>query len=379
MQENPNFTHVWDRFPHDRVINLQGGTRSGKSFSIIDFIINFCHKYPNAKMEIDIVRDTFTALKATAWKDFEGRLKAFGLYNPDYHNMTDHTYLLFGNVVSYYGADNGEKIHGRARDVLWVNEAQQFPEETVDQLFPRTRHRIICDFNPALGDEHWLDKYLEQYPPCITTYRDNPHLTPAQVADIEDRKDNRYWWAVYGSGQRAKTEGAIFERVEVGEFDTSLPFIFGQDYGFSNDPSTLVRVAVDKDSKRIYLEELLYEAGMTTDQLASVNKHHAGTSGLIVADCAEPRLINELKRNHGLNMKEAVKGAGSVREGIALMQNYTIIVTAASTNLRKELSKYRWHDKRSETPIDEWNHGIDAARYAVTHLLIKKSGQYFFG
>jgi len=374
---NPNFTHLWDRFPTDRVVNLQGGTRSGKSWSVIDFLINYCHHYKG--LEIDIVRDTFTALKATAWKDFEARLNQFNLYHPRHHNKTDHSYELKGNLISYYGADNPDKIHGRSRDILWINEAQQFPQETVDQLMPRTRHRIICDFNPALGDEHWLDPYLERYPPIVTTYRDNPHLTPSQVEDIESRQDNKYWWAVYGSGQRAKTEGVIFENYCTGEFDNSLPFIFGQDYGFSTDPSTLVKVAIDKDAKTIYLHECLYEAGMTTDALANVNLHHAGNSGLIVADCAEPRLITELKRNHGLNMKEAVKGSGSVREGIALMLNYRLVVTPTSKNLLRELSKYRWHDKRSETPIDDFNHCIDAVRYAVTNLLTKPQGKYYFG
>jgi len=375
---SPNFTHLWERIAHDRVINLQGGTRSAKSWSVIDFLIDYCHKYKG--VEIDIVRDTFTALKATAWKDFEGRLNEFGLYHPRHHNKTDHSYELKGNLISYYGADNPDKIHGRSRDILWINEAQQFPQETVDQLMPRTRHRIICDFNPALGSEHWLDPYLDKYPPLITTYKDNPHLTASQVEDIESRQGNAYWWAVYGSGLRAKVEGAIFTNWSEGEFDTSLPFLFGQDYGFSNDPSTLIKVAVDAKLKRIYCDELLYLPGLNTDAIAAINLSHCRKDGLIIADSAEPRLINELRSNHGLNIRECVKGANSVREGIALLQNYQLIVTPRSKNLKKELSLYAWHDRKSATPIDMHNHLLDSLRYAAVHKIGRpNAGKYFFG
>ena len=161
MRANPNYTHLKKHVPEDRVTLLQGGTRSGKTFSVIYYIIWLCKENRSAGIEIDIVRDTFTALKATAWKDFKQVLIEHGLYNSEDHNKTDHIYNLFGNYISYYGADNPHKIHGRSRDLLWVNEAHQFPQETVDQLFPRTRHRIICDYNPAIGDDHWLDELID--------------------------------------------------------------------------------------------------------------------------------------------------------------------------------------------------------------------------
>ncbi len=127
---------------------LQGGTRSAKTYSTIYFIIWLCENYSG--FEIDIVRDTFTALKATAWKDFMDVLIKTNIYNVLNHNKSDHTYNLNGNTISYYGADTPDKIHGRSRDILWINEAHQFPQETIDQLFPRTRYRIIADYNPAL-------------------------------------------------------------------------------------------------------------------------------------------------------------------------------------------------------------------------------------
>ena len=355
MAANPNYLYLKDNVKKQRVTLLQGGTRSGKTYAAIYYLIWLCKHYSN--LEIDIVRDTFTALKATAWKDFKDVLIQHEIYNETHHNKTDHSYNLWGNNINYYGADTPAKIHGRSRDILWVNEAHQFPAETIDQLFPRTRHKIIADYNPALGLEHWLDTYIDQYPPCITTYKDNPHLTDAQIQDIENRKNNQYWWQVYGSGQRANREGAIFTNWEVGNFDTSLPYCYGQDYGFSVDPTTLVKVAVDNKLKIIYAEELLYsQSGMGTDAIFEANKRLIHKpNDLIIADSAEPRLIDELSRK-GLNIRGAVIGQGSVTAGITQMQDYKIVITPQSTNLKKELSNYCWSDKKAGIPIDDYNH-----------------------
>lgn len=367
MKANPNFDYLYQKINKDRLILLQGGTRSGKTYSIIYFLIDYCLQYSG--MEIDIVRDTFTALKATAWKDFKDVLIELELYDDSHHNKTDHQYFLWGNFINYYGADTPAKIHGRSRDILWINEAHQFPKETIEQLFPRTRHRIIADYNPALGLEHWLDPYIEQYPPLITTYKDNPFLTEAQIQDIESRMGNQYWWQVYGSGQRANREGAIFTNWTIGSFDESLPYCYGQDYGFSIDPTTLIKVAIDKKSKKIFVDECFYNKNqLSTSDIFNLNKSNIDKSfDLIIADSAEPRLIHELRMKN-LNIKEATKGQGSVTAGILAMQEYQLILSERSNNIRKELSNYCWNDKKAGIPIDDYNHAIDAIRYAFREL-----------
>jgi phage terminase large subunit len=368
QKANPNYLFVKDKVPKQRVTLLQGGTRSGKTYSVIYYIIWLCRTYKDAGLQIDVCRDTYSALKSTAWKDMRDVLVAHGLYRDDLHNKTDHIYNLFGNYVNYYGADTPDKIHGRSRDILWINEAHQFPEETIDQLFPRTRHRIIADYNPALPIEHWLDPYIEKYPPCITTYRDNPHLTKAQVLDIESRITNQYWWKVYGTGERATPTGAVFNNWTIGDFVNADLGGFGQDYGFSQDPSTLVQVSINKSQQTIYLKECFWEAGLNTGQLYELNKKYAGNE-LIVGDSAEPRLIYELF-SRGLNIVEAEKGTGSVTAGISLMSEYKIIIDRSSRNLIKEFSNYSWLDKTNKSsPKDAWNHGIDAARYLIYKLL----------
>jgi phage terminase large subunit len=371
MKANPNFDYLHDKINEQRIILLQGGTRSGKTYATIYFLIDFCLLYTG--MEIDLVRDTFTALKATAWKDFKDVLLSLDLYHDKFHNKTDHTYELHGNIISYYGADTPDKIHGRSRDILWINEAHQFPQETIDQLFPRTRYRIIADYNPALGLEHWLDPYIEKHPPLVTTYKDNPFLTQSQIEDIESRKSNQYWWTIYGSGERANRQGAIFTNWTMGDFDNSLPYVYGQDYGFSVDPTTLVKVAVDEKKKIIYADEKFYSTvGMGTNEIFEANKQATKPNELIIADSAEPRLIDDLRRK-GTNIIPCEKGAGSVSAGITKMQDYQIVITPTSHNLRKELSNYIWNDKKAGIPVDAFNHCIDPLRYSTMYLTKHKT------
>ncbi len=373
MKANPNYLHLKKTVPKERFTLLQGGTRSGKSYSCIYYIIDLCSKHEG--IEIDIVRDTFTALKATAWKDFKDVLMHHELYNPNNHNKTDKIYNLNGNVISYYGCDDPGKIHGRSRDILWINEANQLDEETIDQLFPRTRHRIIMDYNPALPLEHWLDSYIIDYPPIITTYNDNPHLTDAQIGDIERKRDNPYWWSVYGAGERAKPVGAIFSDWEIGEFNESLPFIIGMDFGFARDPDTMLMVAIDKKRFKIYVKELLYSNGNSTNELIRIISDKVpNRNTMIVADSADPRTIEDI-RQEGFNIAPAKKGPDSIRNGIKKLLDYTIIIDKDSSNMVLEMTNYCWHDKKSETPVDAYNHLIDPLRYAFEEL--DYVGMYF--
>jgi phage terminase large subunit len=374
MKANPNFDYLHDKINEQRIILLQGGTRSGKTYATIYFLIDFCLLYTG--MEIDLVRDTFTALKATAWKDFKDVLLSLDLYHDKFHNKTDHTYELNGNTISYYGADTPDKIHGRSRDILWINEAHQFPQETIDQLFPRTRYRIIADYNPALGLEHWLDPYIEKHPPLVTTYKDNPFLTQSQIEDIESRKSNQYWWTIYGSGERANRQGAIFTNWTMGDFDNSLPYVYGQDYGFSVDPTTLVKVAVDNNQKVIYLHEEYYGVDkLGTDDLFKLNSQLIQKpTDIIVGDShgQQNRLVDDLRRK-GLNIKPCTDYCRGSSEMIPSANNYKIIITPTSHNLRKELSNYIWNDKKAGIPVDAFNHALDGFLYGFAFLTKHKT------
>lgn len=363
--ENPNYKYLKEKVDSNRLILLQGGTRSGKTRACIDFVIMYCMKYKG--IQIDICRDTFTSLRSTVYKEFQEVLRLYSV--PFEHNKSEFIITINENPITFYGLDNDEKIHGRERDIIWINEVNQIKEEIYDQIAPRTRHRIIGDFNPRLGRKHWLDQYIRKYPPLITTYKDNPFLTDAQVRDIESKKDNKYWWSIYGKGERAIIEGSIFTNWEVGSFDDTLPYIYGQDFGFNPDPTTLVKVSVCHKRKHIYVKECYYNDNqLTTEEIYQLNKSHIQRhNDLIIADSAEPRLIFEVG-SKGLNIQKAVKGPNSVLYGISKMLEYKIIVTPESYNLIDELSNYVWNDKKSGVPIDKYNHGIDAMRYAFIRL-----------
>lgn len=286
----------------------------------------------------------------------------------------------------------------------WVlDEAEELHDETTFDKIDfsiRTKglqNRVVLIMNPTTK-EHWIYKRFfenkgvnegfngikDDTTYIHTTYLDNLNNLDSsflnQVEQVKLTQPEKFRHIIMG-GWLNKAEGVIFTNWRIGEFDNSIPNIFGQDYGFSIDPSVLVNVAIDKQLKRIYVNECFCKPGMTTTDIEIENKRFAGNK-LIIGDSSEPRLINDL--NHkGLNIKGAVKGEGSVSGGIAMMQDYEIVVTANSTNIIKELNNYSWSDKKSGTPIDAYNHTIDAIRYAVMYQLvnpdIKKMKPLSFG
>ena len=177
-------------------------------------------------------------------------------------------------------------------------------------------------------------------------------------------------------GWLAKAEGVIFTNWKVGQFKKFGVSVYGQDYGFAADPSTLIETNIDSTNKIIYLKECFYLKGLTTSQIAELNLKHA-ESNLIVGDSAEPRLLSEIK-SKGCNVVKAIKGQGSITYGISLLQDYDLVVDENSINLIKELNNYSWLEKKSKTPQDSWNHLIDAIRYAVSYQLQNPNrGTYF--
>ena len=176
------------------------------------------------------------------------------------------------------------------------------------------------------------------------------------------RRPEKYKQQILGAWLN-KAEGVIFDNWTIGEFKHIGTSVWGQDYGFAADPSTLVEVNIDSTNKRIYLKECFYLQRLTTSQISELNLKHA-RGGLIIGDSAEPRLLSEIKAK-GCNVRPSIKGQGSITYGISLLQDYDIVVSPESTNLIKELNNYRWLEKKSNTPVDNWNHLIDAVRYAV--------------
>jgi phage terminase large subunit len=369
-----NYNYKAYRANNQLIIN-QGGTRSSKSFSILQ-LLAIIAIYDKRNLVISVVSYALPHLKLGAMRDFDNILVSLKIIPDSIKNKTDNVYKLGNSIVEFFGVDNLSKVHGPARDILFVNEINHVKEEVFNQLSVRTKGTIFVDFNPT--QEFYLQTEIiphQKHTLIKSTYLDNQFLTPEQVKRIESNKHNENWWRVYGLGELGQLEGAIFQNWKFGEFDNSLPFGFGLDFGFSNDPDALVKVAIDNKRKKIYLNEEMYQNGQGFEVLYEKLKPIC-KNNQIIADCAEDRLIHDL-RNKGLNITKSVKGAGSILQGIKFIQDFEIIITENSYNLAKELQNYIWSDKKSETPIDDFNHLIDAFRYCV-YLKINKSNKWLY-
>lgn len=259
-------------------------------------------------------------------------------------NPTTKAHWVYTELFEGRGVQEG--FNGIAGNVLYIHTSYKDMDR---QFIPDS---IYSDFeDKRIAYEYYQSLTKDQKLSC----------------DAKIIKQANYYKHVVLGGWLDKSEGVVFDNWKLGEFREVSPVVYGQDYGFSVDPTTLVATSIDKAQKRIYLKELLYKPKMTTSDIAEANKAKAG-EGLIYADSAEPRLIEELIKL-GCNIRPAVKGQGSVTAGIALLQDYELIVDPNSLNLVKELNNYVWNDKRSGTPVDAYNHIIDAARYSITPQL----------
>lgn len=257
--------------------------------------------------------------------------------------------------------------------VHWIYE-ELFEDRGIEEGYNGIHKNVMYIHSTYLDMERELiaDNLWADFEDKRIAYEEWIKLPRSEQDHSKLRKKAMYYKHVVLGGWLEKSEGVIFEDWEIGDFVNTDVMRFGADFGFSTDPTTLTLVAVCDKTKRIYCDERIYKTRMSTSDIEREFRREAG-SNLIIADSAEPRLISELQEA-GLNIKGAVKGQDSVRLGISLMRNYTIVVTKTSLNLIKELNNYSWSDKKSETPVDKYNDILDGIRYAVDDA---KTGKKF--
>jgi len=348
----------------ESLIFNQGGTRSTKTYSLLQlfFLIAYKSKKP---LILSIVSYALPHLKLGAMRDFEKILLDFG-YPLSCKNISESYYKIEKSIVEFFGVDNIGKVHGPERDYLLINECNFVKSQVYDQLAIRTRRTVFCDFNPSM--EFWYHTEIQNKVPhklIKSTYLDNEFLTPEQVERIEAKKDNKHWWQVYGLGELGRLEGAIYQNWNIGSFDNSLPFAYGLDFGV-RDADALVKVAIDRSKKIIYLHEVIYKTGQSTEDLYQEIKKTVNNDSLIVGDSAATRTILDLK-NKGLNIESVHKLR--ILEYIKMLKDFELIVSEDSINFHKELNTWAWLDKRGQIPADGNNHLIDATHYIVGKLL----------
>ena len=378
IRVNKVYTHL--KRSKKKIVVEQGGTRSGKTYNILLWIIfHYCAKHTG--QTITIARKTFPAVRSSVMRDFFDILKQHQLYNEDYHNKSNSEYILNGNLVEFVSLDQPQKIRGRKRDLAFLNEANELTFEDWQQIVFRTNGRIILDYNPS-DSFHWIyDRVIPREDADFyqTTYQDNPFLDATIVAEIERLKQtDEHYWRVYGLGERGTNRAQVFQFTTYQQLPPQAKFLsYGLDFGFTNDPSALV--ACYQWGDNLYFQEVLYSTNLTNQDLSQMfTKFEVGRYDEVFADSSEPKSIEELHRM-GFNVKPTAKGADSVNAGIDMLKRYKLHVNGS--NLTKEMENYKWLEDKNgnllNKPEDKYNHAIDALRYGVWNKLSKPNyGRY---
>jgi len=367
-----------------RYFMLTGGRGSGKSFALALFL---CDLTTREKQIILYTRFTLQSAQISIIPEFIEKIEMLGLSNEFEITKTEIIHKYTGSKILFRGIKTSAGNQTAALKSIqgvttWVlDEAEELIDEsTFDKIDESVRekgvqNRVIIVLNPT-HTSHWI--YLrwfevKQSDTCYihTTYLQNiSNLSESfieKARTTEARNQRSYQNRFLGEWMNA-AEGVVFENWSIGDYDETLNLqCFGQDYGFSVDPTTLLRIAVNRDKKKLYIDEFFALPGLSTGKIAELNRFHAGEN-LIIGDSAEDRLIDELKKEHKINIRPSEKGPGSITAGITAMLDYDIIVTERSRNLIHEFRNYIYLDKGSKVYIDDYNHSIDAARYAFWFL-----------
>lgn len=362
----------------DIIVN-QGGSSSGKTYSILQVLFTKAVQEYNV---ITVVGESIPNLKAGALRD------ALDIYNSspilktlisDY-NRTDRIFqFVNGSIMEFKSYENPQGAKSGKRDYLFVNEAQGITKEVFNELHIRTKKQTYIDYNP--NAEFWVHEDIIGTPNTklfISDHRHNPFV-PQKIRDkIEAlRYKDMELFKVYARGLTGKIEGLVFRNFDiVNEIPRDSELLgLGMDWGFTNDPTTLLKAY--RYNGELYIDELIYQTGLTnSDIISKLNQLGINRRDTIVADSAEPKSITDLQRA-GFNVQGASKGPDSIINSIDTLKQFKINLTRNSTNTIKEFRSYKWatdsSGKTINKPVDFSNHSIDAIRYIALNLINKTS------
>ena len=375
----------------NRYFLITGGRGSGKSFGATVFLLNLTYERGH---KILFSRYTMISAHTSIIPEFIEKINLMGVHadfritKDEIMNLKTGSSIIFKGIRTSSGNQTAalKSINGITTFVL--DEAEELVDESVfDKIDLSVRvqskqNRVILIMNPSTK-EHWIYKRWFQNENVLegsnltkgsttyihTTYKDNKDNLDnsflQNIYDMKRKRPDKYEHQILG-GWLNKAEGTIIRKWRVGDFIPTELTCYGQDFGFSEDLTTLVKISVDKTARKIWVKEIYGSKGLSTSQIYSKSRLECGLD-LIICDNSEPRLINELKVL-GLNIKPTIKKKGSILSGIALMQDYEIIVDRNSHGIIREINNYAWKDK-GEVPVDKFNHYIDAIRYALMYLV----------
>ena len=370
-----------------RYIDSRGGARSSKTISALQ-IFSLLAMEDKTPTITSVVSENLPHLKRGAVRDFKFALADMGRWDETAWNKSECIYTFpSGSILEFFGADVPAKLQGPSRDRLLINEANRVEWEAARQLMVRTSGLVMYDYNPSApfwGTEEIPKR--DRYALVHSTYLDNQYLPDEVRREIEANRGTGNWWRVYGEGLIGQIEGQIFDFKIVNDMPDPAGFIetWGMDFGFTNDPTTIIRCLVHTGRREIYADQLIWQTGMTNPDIAHALKDlgikRQGNGPCVWADSAEPKSITEVA-GYGLNVKGCDKKT-AVREQIQALQPWTIYVTRRSVDLINEGRKYLFKQRTDGTftnePIDFFNHGIDALRYACFSgvILYQGKGRY---
>lgn len=366
-----------------QVTILKGGARSGKTFSILEILILLALTDKKPALT-SVVSMTHPHLRKGAINDFLEIMRREKLFSEQAWNTSISTFTFKnGSRIEFFPADS-EKVHGPQRNRLFINEAQFIKWNAARHLLIRTSSTTYIDYNPIRP--FWIDEEIMQNPEFDgawklynSTYKDNPYLSDLQIRAIEANRKDAAWWQVYGEGKtgtmRTECVYSGWQTCSQQDFDAfDMPIIYALDFGV-NDPTALVAVKVSDNL--MYVKELIYESNLTPVQLAQ-RMYDLGitTNDIVIADSSgKPQII---QLNSGtpvsdgmayFNIYSAWKPAGSIDSGISLVSGYDVYVCSGSDNVWQEYNEYKYRvnadNKISSTPIDAYNHALDAIRYVA--------------
>ena len=373
-----------------------GGSGSGKSHFVAQKLII---KAVNDVRKILVCRKVGRTVKNSVFQLLLQQLQFFQLLPLCKVNKTDFTIELSnGSKFLCTGLDDAEKVKSIVGLTdIWMEEATQFLQDDFNQLDLRLRHptaagqQMILSFNPVskvnycyklffndkYEDEQEKKEIMEFRGKCKilkTTYQDNQHL-PQQYIDslLLLKGTNPTYFSIYALGEFGSLSKLIYSNWKVQEFnhkDVKGQLLVGLDFGFVNDTTALICSLLDEKNKKIYVFDEWGDVGKTNPEIAQVIKDKGLAKSVIIADSAEQKSIEEIKREGINRIKGAVKGKGSILSGIQKLQQYQLIIHPSCKQTIEQLSNYSWKkDKNTNEyynqPVDKWNHFLDALRYSL--------------
>lgn len=356
-----------------RIRIVQGGSSASKTISILLYLITLA-QLDKKKTLTSICSESIPHLKRGAIRDFKNIMTEHNYWKDENWNTTDSMYTFeTGSQIEFFSTDNGDKLRGARRDRLFINECNNVTFEAFEQLEMRTNEFVYLDYNPS--NEFWVNTEVKanrtDWDFIIITYKDNEALSPSIVQSLEQRKNRKGWWQVYGLGLLGEIEGKIYKDWQIIETIPHEAKLVraGLDFGYSNDPTAIVYIYSYMGG--YILDQITFKKGLLNKQIADIILSQE-ENVLVIADSSEPKSIDEI-RGYGVDIIGAVKGRDSIVNGINIVQQQRISVTKRSVDIIKEYRNYLWATDRDgkvlNIPEGGFDHSMDAIRYAIVNIV----------